>query len=122
MKTPLRYLPLLLFLSLAFQKTRAQCAVSNILIQDIVPVGTQTPGSCRATFYLSFTMQTNNGNKFIFLHGWAENVYPDFFNCVDGLPSSHGTIQAPTITALATAFLNIGIDNSGVTPVLLTTY
>jgi len=122
MKTPLRYLPLILILTLSFQRAVAQCSVSDILIQNIVAAGTQTPGSCTATFDLSFTMETNNGNKFIFLHGWAENQYPDFFQCVNGLPSSHGTIQAPTSTDLAATFLNLGIDNTGLTPVLLTSY
>jgi hypothetical protein len=122
MKTPLRYLPLIFVVSLAFQKTLAQCSVSNILIQNIVPVGTQTSGSCTAKFDLSFTMETNNGNKFIFLHGWAESAYPDFFHCDNGLPSSHGTIQAPTHTDLAASFLNIGIDNTGLTPALLSVY
>ncbi|TMI93237.1 MAG: T9SS type A sorting domain-containing protein [Bacteroidetes bacterium] len=122
MKTPLRYLVTLALLGLALQKTIAQCSVSNILIQNIVQVGTQTSGSCTATFDLSFSMENNNGNKFIFLHGWAESAYPDFFNCVDGLPSHNETIQPPTATTLASAFLNIGIDNSGATPVLLTSY
>ena len=122
MKTPLRYLPLLLVVSLSYQKTLAQCSVSNILIQNIVPVGTQTSGSCTAKFDLSFSMETNNGNKFIFLHGWPESTYPDFFHCVNGLPSSHGTIQAPTSADLLGTFLNIGIDNSGLSPVLLPTY
>src|SRR5215471_802175 len=109
MKTPLRYLPILFFLFVSFHKTFAQCSVSDLLIQNIVPVGTQTAGSCHATFDLSFTMQTNNGNKFIFLHGWAQSAYPDFFHCVNGLPSSNGTIQAPTHTDLAATFLNLGI-------------
>src|SRR5215813_6795490 len=122
MKTPLRYLPLLLFACLSFKKTLAQCSVSNILIQNIVPVGTQTSGSCNAKFDLSFAMETNNGNKFIFLHGWAETTYPDFFQCVNGVPSSHGTIQAPNHTDLAASFLNLGIDNTGPTPSLLSTY
>ena len=122
MKTPLRYLTFLFVISLTVHKTVAQCSVSNILIQNIVPAGTQTNGSCTATFDLSFNMETNNGNKFIFLHGWAESAYPDFFHCVNGLPSSNGTIQAPTSTDLAGSFLNIGIDNTGLTPALLTTY
>ena len=122
MKPPLRYLPLLFVTSLAFQKTFSQCAVSNILIQNVEHPGTQTTGSCTAIFDLSFTMETNNGNKFIFLHGWPESAYPDFFHCVNGLPSANGTIQAPTSTDLAGSILNIGIDNSGLTPVLLATY
>jgi hypothetical protein len=67
-------------------------------------------------------MQTNNGNKFIFLHGWAQSAYPDYFHCVNGLPSGNGSIPAPTHTDLAATFLNLGIDNSGATPTLLTTY
>lgn len=122
MKTPLRYLAFLAVLGLSFQKTIAQCSVSNILIQNIRPVGTQNTGSCTATFDLSFEMEHNNGNKFIFLHGWSESTYPDFFNCVDGVPSHNGTIQAPTSTDLAGSFLDIGIDNSGATAVLLATY
>lgn len=122
MKTPLRYLVLLAILGLTFQRTTAQCSVSGILIQNIVAAGTQTTGTCTATFDLSFTMENNNGNKFIFLHAWAESAYPDFFHCVNGSPSQNGTIQPPTASDLAGAFLNIGIDNSGATPVLLTSY
>src|SRR6266404_2654110 len=121
MKTPLRYLLAISFLGLAIQKTNAQCSVSDVLIQNIVSTQSTT-NSCTATFDLSFTMETNNGNKFIFLHAWAESSYPDFFNCVNGLPSHNGTLQAPVASDLAGTFLNIGIDNSGATPVLLTTY
>jgi hypothetical protein len=106
---------------LAIQKTNAQCSVSDILIQNIVSTQS-TANSCTATFDLSFTMQTNNGNKFIFLHAWAESTYPDFFKCVNGLPSHNGTIQAPTASDLAGSFLNIGINNSGAVPTLLTSY
>ena len=122
MKTPLRYLPLFAILGFSFQNTLAQCNVSNILIQNIQPTGAQTAGSCTAKFDLSFEMEHNNGNKFIFLHSWAEISYPDFFNCVNGLPSHNGTIQAPTSSDLAGSFLNIGIDNSGTTPVLAPSY
>src|SRR5438874_5001765 len=122
MKTPLRYLVFLAFLGLTFQRTIAQCSVSGILIQNIVATGAQTSGSCTATFDLSFTMDNNNGNKFIFVHAWAESAYPDFFHCVNGLPSQNGAIHPPKASDLISAFLNIGIDNSGATPVLLTTY
>jgi len=123
MKTPLRYLLFSLLAGFAFNGANAQCAASDILIQNIIPAATQpSPTSCVATFDLSFTMQNNNGNKFIFLHAWAESAYPDFFNCVNGEPSQHGTIRPPTSGDLTGAFLNIGIDNSGATPVLLTDY
>jgi len=122
MKTPLRYLILVSFLGLTMQKTIAQCSVSDILIENIVSIGTQTPGTCTAKFDLSFTMENNNGNKFIFLHAWSATLYPDFFNCVNGLPSHNGTIHPPVQSDLTNSFLNIGIDNSGSTPQLLTSY
>lgn len=123
MKTPLRYLLFAVLAGFAFKKVGAQCAASDILIQNIVPATTQpSTTSCIATFDLSFTMENNNGNKFIFLHAWAEAAYPDFFDCVNGEPSQHGTIRPPTGGDLTGAFLNIGIDNSGTSPVLLTSY
>jgi hypothetical protein len=124
MKTPLRCLLFLILAGLSFKKIGAQCAVSDILIQNIVPAASQpSPAtSCVATFDLSFTMESNNGNKFIFLHAWANAIYPDLFNCVNGEPSQPGRIAPPTGLELATSFINIGIDNSGATPVLLTTY
>src|SRR6266513_1307364 len=123
MKTPLRYLLVLSLSGFVFQKANAQCTASDILIENIVAASVQpSPTSCTATFDLSFTMQNNNGNKFIFLHAWAESAYPDFFNCVNGLPSHNGAIHPPTLADLTGTFLNIGIDNSGATPVLLTSY
>jgi len=124
MKTPLRYLFVLSLVTLVFQKSNAQCTASDILIQNIVPTAVQpSPGSsCRAKFDLSFTMENNNGNKFIFLHAWAQSTYPDNFGCVNGSPSSRGSIKAPTAAALAGTFLNIGINNSGAAPTLLTSY
>src|SRR4030095_5470775 len=123
MKTLLRSLLFLILAGLSFKKLGAQCAVSDILIQNIVPAATQpSPAtSCVASFDLSFTMESNNGNKFIFLHAWADAIYPDFFDCVNGVPSAQGSIAPPIGVDLATSFINIGIDNSGATPVLLAT-
>ena len=121
MKTVLRLITLSIFLFSAQKTLNAQCATSDILIQHIVPTGAQTAGSCHATFDLSFTMESNNGNKFIFFHAWRPDLYPNYFDCVNGNPGGNGAISAPEAADLANAFLNIGIDNSG-TPVLLTAY
>ena len=124
MKTPLRYLLALSLSGFVFQKIHAQCTASDILIQNIVPAATQSsPGSCTATFDLSFTMQNNNGNKFIFFHAWPEGPsYPNFFDCQNGSPGPGTTRPVPNHNDLANAFLNIGIDNSGATPTLLSSY
>lgn len=122
MKTPLRYLVIVFAAAFAFQKTTAQCSASDILIQNIVTTGSSS-NSCTATFDLSFTMENNNGNKFIFLHAWAEGAsYPNFFDCQNGNPGPGTTRPVPDASDLAGAFLNIGIDNSGATPELLTAY
>jgi hypothetical protein len=125
MKTPLRYLLVLSLSGFVFQNVNAQCTASDILIQNIVTASTQpSPTSCAATFDLSFTMENNNGNKFIFLHAWKEGptTYPNFFDCSNGNPGPGTTRPVPIQSDLAGAFLNIGIDNSGATPVLLTSY
>lgn len=122
MKTALRYLMVIALLSFSIQKTKAQCRATDILVQNLVPASSQTPGTCTATFDLSFTMEDNNGNKFIYLHGWAQSNYVNYFNCVNGDPSSNGVIQAPLQPDLVNAFLNLGIDNNDSIPVLLSTY
>lgn len=124
MKTPLRYLLISVLAPIAIQNANAQCTASDILIQNIVPAATQpSVNSCTATFDLSFTMQNNNGNKFIFLHAWAEGPnYPNFFDCTNGDPGPGTTRPVPLEADLTNAFLNIGIDNSGALPVLLTSY
>jgi hypothetical protein len=122
MKTFLRTAFLMVLGFTAGKTSFAQCTASDLVIQNVVPVGIQTPGSCSATFDLSFTMQNNNGNKFIFLHVWAQSEYPDFFNCVDGNPGGNGALQPPAGSDLADAFINIGINNDGAIPVLLTAY
>jgi hypothetical protein len=100
----------------------AQCTASDILIQNIVPSGTQTAGTCTAKFDLSFTMESNNGNKFIFLHAWASSAYPDYFECENGEAGSNGAVQSPAAADLTGSFINVGIDNSDAVPALLSTY
>src|SRR6266540_6241801 len=110
MKTPLRYLLVLSLSGFVFQKVNAQCKASDILIENIVAAASQpSPTSCTATFDLSFTMENNNGNKFIFLHAWAEGPsYPNFFDCSNGNPGPGTTRPVPLQADLANAFLNIG--------------
>lgn len=122
MKTALRCFILSVVLVIGSQQAKSQCSASDILIQNIVATGAQTPGTCNAEFDLSFTLEANNGNKFIFFHAWRPDLYPDYFQCVNGEPSGNGNIAAPEASDLAAAFINLGIDNSGASPVLLTSY
>jgi hypothetical protein len=57
-------------------------------------------------------MQHNNGNKYAWLHIWTTAAYP-------GL--SYGS-NAPNATELAATLANVGIDMTGATPVLQSTY
>ena len=122
MKTFLRLLFLTVLSALGTLKINAQCVVSNIIIQNIKVAGVQAAGSCMVTFDASFNIENNNGNKFIFIHAWTQTDYPDYFHCVNGISSSNGTVKAPDATALADAFLNIGIDNNDTITLIMTEY
>ena len=122
MKTVLRAWLLAATIIFASHQLKAQCEATNIMIQNITQIGAQVPGSCTVEFDLSFQMDMNNGNKFIFFHAWREDRYPDFFDCVDGLPSGNGAIRPPEGSDLAESFINIGINNTGPVPVLMSSY
>jgi len=119
-----KFLCPLLCLTILFSSLRSasQCVVSNIIIQNVSVAGTQAPGTCTVKFDASFTIENNNGNKYIFIHAWLQQDYPDYFHCVDGHPSNNGSIAAPDAGDLGNEFLTIGINNDIVPPQLLTTY
>jgi hypothetical protein len=119
MKIILRSLVFIAFLGFAIQ-AKSQCTVTNVIIQNIDIVSSD--GTCSVTFDASFNIQNNSGNKYIFIHAWLLSDYPNYFQCVNNQTTQNGAIQAPDATDLAEAFLNIGINNNGETPVILTTY
>jgi hypothetical protein len=122
MKTFLRYTLSIAFFITVLQQAHSQCVVSNIVIQNVTVAGTQVPGSCTVTFDASFTIENNNGNKYIFIHAWILSEYPNYFNCVNGAPSQPGAIRAPEYDDLEDAFINVGINNSEVTPLIIMDY
>ena len=122
MKTVLRSWVFIALIVFSTEKINAQCTVSNFIIQNEVLATVQTPGTCTITFDMTFNIASNNGNKYIFIHQWIKNQYPDYFQCVNGQPGHNGSIRSPRAANLTNAFLNIGINNRGTIPVLLTTY
>ena len=121
MKTVLRMALLFVMLNFAVVKANAQCTVSNIVIQN-VSVVSQSGSSCTVRFDASFNILNNNGNKYIFIHAWLQSDYPNYFHCVNGQSTLNGSIHAPDSSDLGNVFLTIGIDNTGASPVLLSTY
>ena len=121
MKTFLRLSFLVTLLAFSTQQTNAQCAVSNIVIQN-VRVISSSPTTCTVKYDITFNIEDNNGNKLIFIHSWLQNDYPDYFQCVNGQSTRNGSIAAPQAADLMNEFENIGIDNTGAVPVVLTTY
>ncbi len=121
MKTVLRSLLFITFLGVGMQKISAQCTVSNIVIQNIRGV-VPGPGTCTVTFDVSFNIENNSGNKYIFIHAWLQADYPNYFHCVNGHTTRNGAIHAPDASDLGNSFLNIGINNNSATPTILTTY
>ena len=119
---------LLFFLLLSligwFKKAEAQltsaCSISDIVVSNVRPVSSSGT-TCTVTFDVSFTLDANNGNKYIYAASWLEADYPNYFNCTNGVPPN-GAAKAPVAADLANAFLKLGLDNSGAAPVVLTTY
>jgi hypothetical protein len=96
------------------------CDIADIVISNVRPVASSGT-TCTVTFDVSFTLDANNGNKYIYGASWLESQYPNYFNCTSGvLPN--GAVKAPVAANLTNAFLRLGIDNSGTQPVLLTSY
>jgi hypothetical protein len=120
MKTLLRLSFLVTLFITCIEKTNAQCTVSDIVIQNVRVIGS-TPTSCTAKFDVTFNIQDNNGNKFIFIHVWLQDNYPDYFECVNGQTTRNGSIPAPEAADLGNSF-NIGLNNDGPGIVALTTY
>jgi hypothetical protein len=96
-------------------KLNAQCTVSNVAVHLN---STSVVGSnCVLNIDVSFDLQHNGGNKFIFIHLWRASQYPAQTTTFG---SSLNT--APTATQLAATVANIGIDNHVNPPTYLTTY
>lgn len=113
---------LLGFISLiSFNRISAQCTVSDIVIQNTTMIN-ETFSSCTVKFDVTFNIKNNHGNKYIFIHTWLQNNYPNYFKCQNRQSTSNGSMAAPTQSDLLTALMNIGLDNSGDTPVTLNTY
>ncbi|MCE7042903.1 hypothetical protein LZG71_21125 [Dyadobacter sp. CY312] len=70
--------------------------------------------NCQVNIDLSFDLESNNGNKFIFVHLWT----------LDGYTASHPIpySSAPTSTQLGNALATLVIDNTNAIPVLLEEY
>ena len=122
MKSILRSLTCIALLILPTRKIQAQCTVSNIIIQNVSVAPTQTPGTCTVTFDASFTIEDNNGNKYIFIHAWVASDYPNYFECVNGQSTLNGSIAAPESADLGNEFLTIAINNDIDPPGLLSSY
>lgn len=121
MKKSLRSSLIIALLTVSIGKSNAQCTVSNIIVQNVKMIAS-TSSTCTLKFDETFNIQNNNGNKSIFIHGWLQNSYPDYFHCVNGHPSQNGSIRAPRSSDLVNSFINIGLNNRGTTPIILTTY
>src|SRR5437762_13446985 len=102
MKPALRLLLAVAALSLSVQKAQSQCQTKDILISHFVPAGTQSPGTCTATFDMSFSMKFNPGEKYINFHAWTTAQYPDYFQCsgINGGTTLGGSVGAPVASDL----------------------
>ncbi len=101
MKTIFSYLVITLFVVLcSIKQTIAQCSISSPTIT--LNSATNNGDSCKVSFNFAFDMVHNGGNKYIFLHFWLTNNYPNL-----------SYSAPPSLTDLANTVLNFGINNFG---------
>jgi hypothetical protein len=121
MKTALRSILFISLLVFTIEKANAQCTVTNFVIQNEKIIAS-SPTSCTIKFDVTFNIAENNGNKVIFMHAWLQSDYPDYFQCVNGQTTLNGSIGAPVAADLGNTYFNIGLDNTGASPVALISY
>jgi hypothetical protein len=109
-----RYLLSFLLIACAFlNKSNAQCTILNITTANIRK--TTVNGNCAVMFDLTISAQLNNGNKGIWVHFWDEAQYPS-------TPWNYSSGSAPSAAFLVNTLGTLGVDNSGTTPIVLTSY
>jgi hypothetical protein len=80
----------------------------------------QANGNCLVNIDLSFDIIANNGQKFIYLHLWPSSVYPSGYVFAVSNPPDYNLSGGNHI--LQNAVATVCIDNSGATPVLISSY
>ena len=121
MKAFLRPFLFIAVLAFGHLKSNAQCTVSDIIIQNIKVISS-TSTTCGVKFDVSFNIESNNGNKFIYIHAWLQNDYPNYFKCNNGQSTINGSIKAPDAADLGNTIFNLGLNNENNVPAILTTY
>lgn len=101
---------------------RSQCVVKNVIVQVNYSNSNPTNDTCTINFDFIFTIENNGGNKWIYIHSWMANEYPNYFNC----PNVPSNAKAPVAGDLVLSKINLGIHNEvhvgHPVPTLLTTY
>ncbi|MGN6399363.1 MAG: T9SS type A sorting domain-containing protein [Flavisolibacter sp.] len=90
----------------------AQCTILDVTTSDVHK--TTSGSNCIVTFNLTITAQLNNGNKGIWVHFWNTANYP-------ATPWNYGN-SAPSAAFLSSSIGTLGVDNSGATPIVLSSY
>jgi hypothetical protein len=89
------------------QSLKAQCVVKNVLVKVNSSSPSSIPGSCDVDFDFIFTIENNGGNKYIYMHAWLTNEYPNYFNC----PPPPSNAKPPVAADLILSRINLGIKN-----------
>ncbi len=83
----------------------AQCVVKNTIVQ--INSSTTSGSNCIINFDFIFTIENNGGNKYIYVHAWLQNQYPNYFTC----PTVPSNAKAPVAADLINAKINLAIHN-----------
>jgi hypothetical protein len=100
-----------------YAKLNAQCTVSNVSVEIV----SYNPGTCQVIFNLGWQQETNNGNKFAYIHFWTADAYHTPASAWTGIYSNPAS--APKANALVNSLGTISIFNNGTaTPTIGNSY
>jgi hypothetical protein len=104
----------------AAQGGTSACSISDIVISD-VRQGTlpATAGQCAVSYDVTFTIDRNNGSKYVYAASYLSTDYANYFQC--GTPKN-GAVKAPNKAELGNPFQVLALDLTGAQPAALFTY
>jgi hypothetical protein len=103
-------------------KVQAQCSFNTVVIS--VNSAVIVPGGLSVNFNITFDIQANGGNKYIYVQSWKSNQWPNYWQCNNG-EATLNPKKAPLAADLTTSIVRLGINNdvtAPAQPTLLTAY
>ncbi len=113
MKKILLSLLILSFVGFVGKLQAQNCSITNTVIS--VNSTTVVGPNLDVNFNISFDLDANGGNKYLFIQSWKATQWPNYWGCVNGQATINPK-KAPQGATLTNAFLKLAINNDVTDP------